>query len=407
MEAAVDPPRSGPFAAFALRPVRLYVGGQVLSNVGTWFQTLALALLVVDLTDSSFALALVPALQLLPVLLLTSHGGMLGDRHDPRRLLMATNALAGAVALGLAGLTAAGAVSVGWAAVVALSAGAINAVDRPAGQLMPAVLVPPELLASALGMSSIIQSASRLVGPALAGVAYATLGPAWCFAINGLSYGAALAALVAVRERPGEHRPPPAAGTGTVRQGIREAWSRPDLRRVLLVNVLVGLTAFNFLATITAIATFTFAGDGTAAGLAHAANALGAVAGGLVAPTILARTGRRLDVACAAFAAALLACAVAPTLGVFLALGPILGLALSLYQVTVLDTVHRLVDRAMLGRMLGLVTLGTVGTTPIGSPLIGLLMEATSPRWAFGLAATTTLGCAGWAAAAGRSTLRS
>jgi hypothetical protein len=262
------------------------------------------------------------------------------------------------------------------------------------------VLVPEALLASALGMSSLIQSASRLVGPALAGLTYATLGPAWCFAINGLSYGAALAALVAVRERR-EAAPVPEPepdNRGTVRQGIREVGGHPELRRVLVVNALIGFTAFNFLATITAMVTFTLGGDGTAAGLAHATNAVGAVVGGFVAPLILVRTGRRLDLACAAFAASLLACAVAPNLGVFLALGPLLGLALAWYQVTVLDSVHGLVDRAMLGRMMGLVTLGTVGTTPIGSPLIGLLMEATSPRWAFGVAAATTLGCARWAA---------
>jgi predicted MFS family arabinose efflux permease len=110
----------------------------------------------------------------------------------------------------------------------------------------------------------------------------------------------------------------------------------------------------------------------------------------------MVRLGRRLEVACAAFGVALLACAVAPNLVAFVLLGPALGLTLALYQVTVLDGVHQLVDRAVLGRTLGLVTLGTQGTTPIGSPLMGLLMEATSPRWALGAGAATILGCGTW-----------
>jgi MFS family permease len=393
-----DAPPSGTLAAFALRPVRVYVAGQILSNVGTWFQGLALALLVVELTDSSLALALVPALMLLPVTLLSGHGGLLGDRHDPRRILLITNSLAAAVALVLAAVTARGAVSVGLVAVVAVMSGCIHAVDRPTSQLMPSVLVPPELLSSAMGINSLIQSAARLVGPALAGFAYTAFGPAWCFAVNGVSYLAALAALAAIRNRDSggglpdrDARP---AARGAVRQGIREAWRRPDLRRVLLVNVAVGLTAFNFLATITAMVEFVFDGDGTAVGVAHAANALGAVVGGVFAPALMIRAGRRLDIACAAFGVALLACALAPTLGVFLLLGPVLGLALVLYQVTVLDDVHRLVDRALLGRMMGLVTLGTQGTTPIGSPLVGLLMQLASPRWALGVASATTVACA-------------
>jgi MFS family permease len=389
--------------AFALPTVRWYVGGQILSNVGTWFQLLALSLLVVELTDSSFALALVPALQQVPVLLLTSHGGLLGDRYDPRRLLIATNGLAAVLALGLAAVTATGAVTVAWVGVAALASGAIHAVDRPVAQLMPSVLVPPNLLSGALGMSSLIQSASRLVGPALAGVAYARYGPAWCFAVNGVSYGAVLLALVAVRGAKArasattvvaDRRERP-----TVRQGLREAWERPALRRVLVTNAVIGFTAFNFIATITGMVNFTFGEGGTAAGLAHAANAVGAVAGGVVGPAVMARAGRRLDVACAGFALALVACAVAPTLTLFLALGPLLGFALALYQVTVLDAVHRQVDRALLGRALGLVTLGVVGTTPLGSPLIGLVMETTSPRWALGVGAAAAVGCAGWNAA--------
>jgi MFS family permease len=381
--------------------VRQYVAGQVLSNVGTWFQTLALALLVLQLTGDPLALALVPALQQVPVLLLSGHAGLLGDRHDPRRILLVTNSLAATVALALAVATARGAVTVGWVAVVAVLTGAINAVDRPTSQLMPSVLVPPALLSSALGINSLIQSAARLAGPALAGIAYTAAGPAWCFAINAASYGAALAALAVVRTSAAGVAPPAGRARppvrGAVRQGVREAWRHPDLRRVLLVNAVVGLTAFNFLITITAMVELTFAGDGSAVGLAHAANALGAVIGGVAAPAIMIRAGRRLDVACAAFALALLACALAPSLAVFVLLGPVLGLALVLYQVTVLDSVHHLVDRAMLGRMLGLVMLGTLGTTPVGSPLIGLLMQATSPRWALAVGAGTTGAGAWWA----------
>jgi MFS family permease len=393
------PPVDGPrvddaLAALRVSAFRTYFAGQLCSSVGTWFQLLAIGLLVVALTGNAVALAAVPALMWLPTLLLGGYGGVITDRHDSRQVLVATNAVQGLLAAVLAAITVVGAVNQWWIYGIVLAGGVTLAVDRPATQLIPAELVPLPLVANALGLNSVVQSAARLIGPALAGVAYATLGPSWCFAINAASFGVVVVALLSLRA--GELRPRPRAARepGQARQGLRYAWGQPELRNVLLGNATIGVLAFNFFIVITGMVQFTFGAGGLATGIAHASNAIGAVAGGLLVGRVVARSERRLDLVCVAFGLALLACGAAPSLPVFVLLGPALGLTIVVYQVSVQARIHRVADPAMLGRVLGLMTLGTFGTTPIGSVIIGAVMQQWSPRAAFAVGGGSCLAVA-------------
>ena len=144
---------------------RRYFVGQSLSSVGTWFHTLALALVVVDLTDSGAALGGVVALQWLPLLALGSYAGALLDRHDPRAVLVITNLVSAALGLALVAVTASGNLDVWWLGVFSLGYGLVLPFDRPAVQILPVELVAPPLVSNALGLSSMIQSLARLVGP--------------------------------------------------------------------------------------------------------------------------------------------------------------------------------------------------------------------------------------------------
>lgn len=378
---------TGALASLGVAGFRRYFVGQTLSSIGTWFHTLAVALLVVELTGSGGALGAVVALQWLPLLVLGSHAGALLDRHDPRRVLIVTNAVNAATAGALVAVTATGHVTAWWLGAFSLAFGLVLPVDRTATALIPVELVGAPLVPNAVGLNSMTQSLARLVGPALAGIAFALAGPAWCFAVNALSYLVALG-LLALIDTSGLHpRPRAPAARRPVREGFAYLARHPRLRAVIAANALVGLLAINFLVVITAMVQVTFGGGGLAVGTAHAANALGALAGGALAGAALARISRRLDLVCLALGAALAVNALAPTLPVFLASGPLLGVAFVAYQSAVLDSCHRLARPEMLGRMVGLVTLGAQGTTPVGSVIVGVVIDVWSPRAALGLGA--------------------
>jgi hypothetical protein len=261
--------------------------------------------------------------------------------------------------------------------------------DRPAVQVMPVELVPPPLVSNALGLSSMIQSLARLVGPALAGVTFAALGPSWCFAVNAASYLLATAVLLRLDPEALHPRPRSTPGRGQVREGFTYLLGHPGLRAVLAVNALVGLLAINFLVVITAMVEITFDGGGFAVGVAHSANALGALAGGAVVGATLAWLSRRIDLVCLALGVALGVNALAPNLVLFVLAGPLLGIAFVAYQSAVLDACHRLARPDMFGRMASLVTLGAMGTTPAGSMIVGVVIDVWSPRAALAVGAAS------------------
>jgi predicted MFS family arabinose efflux permease len=377
------------FASLAVPNFRRWFVGQTLSSIGAWFHTLALALVALDLTGRGTALGVIVALGWLPLLVAGSHAGALLDRRDLRRVLIATNAVDTALATGLVVVAATGRLSMWWLGAFSLAFGIVLAVERPATMLIPVELVPPHLVSNALGLNSMTLSLARLLGPALAGITLMLTGPAWCFAANAASYVVALVSVARLDVSALFPRPRGEGRRGLVREGFAYLAGRPRLRSVLVANEVMGVLAFNSLVVLTAVARLRYGGGGLAVGVTHAANAAGAVAGGALAGATLARMSRRLDLVCLALGGSMAAIALAPTLGLFVALGPLLGLTLVAHQAAVLDACHRLARPDMLGRMVSLVTLGAQGTTPIGSVIIGVVIDAWSPQAALWVGAAS------------------
>jgi MFS family permease len=386
-----------PFGVLRVRNFRLHFAGQIVSNVGTWFQSLAQALLVMELTGSGKALGLVTALQFAPMLVLAPYGGVLADRLRPRALLMITGVLAALLAATLAAVAAMARIDVLWVCAVALALGCVQAFDRPAAQAFLYELVGPDDLPKAVGLHSITLSSARMLGPALAGAAYSLLGAAACFAINAGSFLCVVVALMWMRpQQLWPRRSDSRAPGGRVRQALRYVAQHPDLRVPVLVNLLVGCFAFNFMTTVTAMVRFEFAGGPSALGAAHALNAAGAVAGSLLIAS-LDRTPSRpvLALCCAATAVAIFGNAIAPNLLSFLSWAPVFGLSLGAYQTALLVSVQRATEPRMLGRVSGLLALGSAGAIPIASLIAGWVTDAWSARAATALgAAACALGAA-------------
>ena len=194
--------------ALGQRNFRLYFIGQSASFVGTWMQQIALAWLVYRLTGSPFMLGLVTFAGNIPILFLAPFGGVWSDRLNRRRAMLLTQALSLLQAAVLAGLTFTGLVEVWHLLAAAAFLGVVNAFDTPLRQAFLLEMVGSrEHLPNAIALNSLMMNASRLIGPALAGLVLAAAGEAWCFLLNATSYLAMLAALAAMRlEAPGPRR---------------------------------------------------------------------------------------------------------------------------------------------------------------------------------------------------------
>ena len=201
---------SGRAAAVSLRPTevfgalkhpqyRLFWAGTCVSFVGTWVQNVALGLYVYRLTGSKAALGAVGLVSGLPITLLLLYGGAIADRGDKRRILFATQSLYALSAFALAVLAATGHARVWHILGISFLNGLIFALDGPTRQSLVYDLVGPRDLATGVALQSASFNVARVVGPAIGSVVYSSFGPAWCFAANGLSFGAVLLALLFIR----------------------------------------------------------------------------------------------------------------------------------------------------------------------------------------------------------------
>jgi len=237
---------SATFRSLQVRNFRLFFVGQLVSQVGNWMTLVAQTLLVLRITDNGVALGAVAACQFGPLLVFGTWSGLLADRLDKRRLLLGVQVFAMAQSFVLAALALAERPSLLALYAVALAGGFATALDNPARRAFVVEMVPDDHLQNAVSLNSALMTSSRVVGPALAGLLVTTLGFAWCFALDGLSYVAVLVALG--RMNPRELHPAPVAerGRGQIRAGLRYTRSIPELWVPLMMTALVGTLAFNF-----------------------------------------------------------------------------------------------------------------------------------------------------------------
>ncbi|MGE0443574.1 MAG: MFS transporter [Gemmatimonadales bacterium] len=181
--------------ALESRNFRIFLLGQFVSLCGTWIQNVALAWLVLTITDSTLQTGLVTTLGALPVLLFTLYGGVIADRVNKRRWLIVLQTLFLVEAIVLWVLSATGAITVGWIYVLAAATGTVSAFEIPIRQAFLVEMVGKSNLMSAIALNSSVFNLSRVVGPALAGVISAAFGPAACFLVNAVSFAAVLIGL--------------------------------------------------------------------------------------------------------------------------------------------------------------------------------------------------------------------
>jgi MFS family permease len=393
------------FAAFRHTTFRRYFTGQVISSIGSWLQTFAITWTVLDLTGRGDRLGVAVALQFLPLLVLGAPAGVLADRVDNRRLLVGTSLLSAAVALAFAVVASAGTPSLGTIYALTFVSGLIMAIERPAMQALLFQLVGRETLPSAVAANSTIMSVSRLIGPALGGALVAAAGVASCFAANAVSYLAVVAALGSIRRGDLVPRPVTARSKGALRAAVSYVRHRPDVRRPLMVMVVVGLVALNFQTTFPSMVRFGFHGGPGAVGMAMSVSAIGSILGGIYAAGITPDPRRTLAIVLVGFATMLGLVAVAPSFAWFVVFTVPLGFASACFQSIDTVAVQQATEPAMQGRVMALHQMAWFGTTPIGALAMGWIIDATSPRVPFALGGASALASAVALVARRRSTV--
>ncbi|GGK20059.1 MFS transporter [Pilimelia terevasa] len=364
-----------------VRNYRLFATGQLVKLLGVWAMFTAQDWLVLQLSgDSATALGLVTALQFIPVLLLTLYGGRLADRYDKRRLLIAANAAWAVLAVLFAVLVASGAVTLWHVYVFAAAMGVAAAIETPIRQSFVSELVGATLLPNALSLSAATFNSARILGPALAGLALATIDIGPTFVLSAALAVAPVATFLRMRTADLYRDATRPGGPARIRDGLRYVRSRPDLLVPIALMSVVGLIGLNFTVTLAALAKTTFHTGPAAFGLLTTALAAGALVGALVSGGRRARPSVYVVAGAAAgFGALEIAVGLAPT---FLAASALLvptGFFMVLFGQAANQRVQMGTDPRYRGRVMALYVLVFLGTTPIGAPLVGWIAEHVGP----------------------------
>jgi MFS family permease len=395
-------PFAGVFRSLRDFNYRVWAIGAFVSNVGTWVQRTAQDWLVfTQLThhDAS-ALGWVTALQFWPQLLFLPWTGYAADHFNQRKLLFATQAAMGGLALALGILTVTGVVQLWNVYVFAFLFGSVAAFDVPVRQTFVAELVGDEGLHNAVSLNSTSFNAARMVGPAVSGVVIAATSTGWAFLINGASFVAVLISLAFLRVSELHPNARAHCAKGSFAEGLRYVRARADLKAILVMLFLIGAFGFNFPIFISTMAVGVFHADARLYGLLSSVMAIGTVAGALFSAGLDKPRFGLLLVGAGVLGIGCSLAAIAPSCWFFAAALVVIGLAALTFISTTNSLSQLSTEPAMRGRVVALGAGLTLGGMTIGAPITGWLADHCGPRWALGagaasgFAATLVAACA-------------
>ena len=386
------------FRALQHRNFQLFFAGQLVSLVGTWMQSTAQLWLVYKLTHSAALLGIFGFANQLPILLLASIGGYVGDHYDRHRGVIATQTAAMILAFLLAGLTLSGAihdVRGAWVIImIAFLVGIVNAFDVPIRQAFLVQMVGKEDLPNAIALNSSIFNGARVVGPAVSGFAIPLIGEGWCFFLNGVSFLAVIVALLAMRLQPVERKPSTESPLQSLLQGFRFAMSDVPIRSALLLLSWLSLLGLQYSVFLPIFANDILQRGARGLGLLMSAAGVGAVLGALhfAARTEYKGLARWI-------AGTSTTCAIGLVLfsqsGVFWASMVVLfvvGFAATVQMAATNTLIQRRVPDELRGRIMAVYATMFMGIQPIGSLLAGGVAKRIGVQHTMGLFGLLVLG---------------
>jgi MFS family permease len=375
------------------RNYRIFFTGQLVSLAGSWMQNVALAWLVIELSGSPLAVGALMFCRFIPFTIFGLVAGVLVDRFETRRLVMATQGAAMTVSVLLAGLTLTDATTLPLVYLLAALGGVALAFDAPGRQALTFQMVGPGELPNAVALNAGLFNASRVIGPAIAGAVIAVVGTGACFVLNAVSFLAVLAALASMRDE--ELHPIARSSSAGLFRGTREALAfalrDEQLRIVLAVVTIVSTVGFNFHVLVPLLASSTLHVGPEGFGLLSAAFGFGALVGALATATFHGASWRLFAAGGGGFGVLSLLLAPVHTTLLAGALLVAIGVCFTLFSANANALVQLGAPDHLRGRLIGLYLFAFVGLAPAGGLFAGWLADVGGTPLAFAVAGATAL----------------
>ena len=375
---------------------QLFFSGQLISLIGTWMQTVAQSWLVYRITKSSFLLGSVGFASQIPVFLVAPIGGMVADRVNRHRIVIATQTASMILAFILAALTLLNIVTVPEIFVLAALLGVVNAFDIPGRQSFLVDMVGRDDLMNAIALNSSMFNGARVIGPAIAGILVAKIGEGWCFFANGVSYIAVIVGLLLMKIEC-VRRSKSDSPLADILEGFRWASQTGPIRMLLLLLGLVSLVGMPYTVLMPVFADHVlFGGVSGVAALLHAkdpgavrlgvlmgATGVGALLGAL---TLAVRSGvrglgRLIVITCAGFGLSLIIFAASKNFWLSTTLLIPVGFCIMLQMACSNTLIQTMVPDVLRGRVMSVYSMMFMGMAPFGALLGGALADRLGAPW--------------------------
>ena len=379
------------------RNYRLFFTGQAVSVTGTWMQNVGAAWLILELTGSPVAVGALFLCQFLPFTLFSLFAGVLVDRVDPRRLVIAAQASSMIFAAALATLTFAGVIAAWEVYLLTALRGVALVVDAPARQALTFQMVGPRELPNAVALNSSLFNGARIVGPAIGGLVVATAGTAFCFALNAVTFLAVLAGLFRMRERelvPVERADEPPTVVAGAREALAYVRETPVARVVLATVLVVSMLAFNFNVLLPVLAKQTLEAGPQVFGVISAWFGAGAVVGALLAASVGRASTKLLLVGAGGFGLAELALVPQTSVLAVSALLFVIGMFFTLWTANANATLQLAAPEHLHGRVVSFYYFAFNGGAPLGGLVAGWLAATGGTPLAFAVAGAAAVATA-------------
>ncbi len=382
------------FRALGHRNYRLFFIGQGLSLIGTWMQNVALAWLVYRLTNSVFLLGLVGFSSQIMIFVFSPFAGVIADRFNRHRIIVLTQTLALAQAVALTVLVYTNLIAVWQIVLLSLFLGFIMSFDAPLRQsFVVEMLDDKKDLGNAIALNSSLFNGARLIGPAVAGVAIASLGEGFCFLLNSVSYLAVIVSLLMMKLSRAPRPKKESQILREMKEGFAYAWRFPPIRYVILLLGSISLIGMPYAVLMPVFARDILQGGPQTLGLLVGMSGVGALcgAGYLASRKNVIGLTRIIPSAAAIFSLGLVAFSFSRILWLSLATVTVLGFGMMLHMASSNTLIQTVVDEDKRGRVMSLYTMAFLGLTPFGSLIAGSLATHLGVQWTLALCGLTCL----------------
>jgi MFS family permease len=359
--------------ALQYRNFQLFFAGQLISLIGTWMQNVAQAWLVYRITGSSVLLGAVGFSTQIPIFLMSTAGGIVADRYSRHRVVIATQSASMVLAFALAALTLTGKVQIWHIFTLSALLGVVNAFDIPARQSFIVDMVGKPDLMNAIALNSSMFNASRVVGPAVAGILVASIGEGWCFFANAVSYIAVIIGLLLMNVRRHERIRPPGSPLSHVVEGFRFVTQNPPVHALLMLLGVVSLTGMPYAVLMPIFADRVLHGGAATLGWLMGASGVGALAAALLLASrqSLDGLGRWVAIAATGFGVGLAVFSFSRTFWLSSGILALMGFALMIQMGSSNTLIQSMVPDRLRGRVMAVYSMMLMGMAPIGSLLAG------------------------------------